>query len=768
MRNVRESAGPARTAKGVRPAASRVHALLALAVGLAFVACSEPTVRPPDDLRLVRDLLEDAAVAELAGPVSGIVFGTTENRRYLAVGWGRDQEDSAGTNVWAFGREAWLEIPIAASTDIVAEVEAAALSFEGAPPQDVEVLLGDRPVDSFRPGPALERHRVVLPMEHLRLGPNRIGFRFTWARSPLEVIPGNPDPRQLAVRFTRIGFRGVPDGTPPRASESTSGDSALDVPSGASGAWFFRCVEPAWIRLVSAGDLRAEVVRSEVEAAEISTAMDAGETWIPIAGGAEGDVCRFVVGAADGAARLTVLELHREGPRRARAAAAPSARPNVEPASKTDRSPGPPPDVLLYVVDTLRADHLSAYGYSRPTSPRLEELARDGIRFDRIRVHSSWTRTSMASLLTGRTPLAHGVIRRTDVLDAGVPVLAELLSEAGWTTEAWVTNGNVAEAFGLDRGFDRFHYLNESLERREFHRLADEIHAEVLPRLEGDPPPGRRPPRFLWLHATDPHAPYAPREPWSSRFAPGVGAERGLLDEVQPVFLGDSEAPEDARETWRALYDAEIASTDAAFGRLLDRLRESGDYENTLIVFTSDHGEEFRDHGGWEHGKTLYDEQLRVPLVIKLPGARRAGTVRRDPVRQVDVLPTILDVLGLPVPEELEGRSLLAEPVSPAPPVAAHVEIDRIQIEALVLDGWKHVVDRTPIETARRLQLYDVRRDPDELRDLWVERPVIAGWLAQELRRQRSGARSRAPDASEEADLDPDLRQRLEALGYLR
>jgi arylsulfatase A-like enzyme len=300
--------------------------------------------------------------------------------------------------------------------------------------------------------------------------------------------------------------------------------------------------------------------------------------------------------------------------------------------------PSPPiPNVLLFVIDTLRLDHLSCYGYGRFTSPYLDALAQDGVQFDQLMPPSSWTRPSMASLFTSTYPNVHGANDRPDVMRSGLDSLSGALGEAGYMTWGYVSNVNLLPNWGFGSTFDRYTDVNSMQPEIQEDSQQVDLALKALDYLHGSP-------WYLYVHAMGPHDPYAPTPPYDRQF------------QTDPM-PDDPEAA--ARRKVIDLYDGEIAYTDSQLGRLITALKEFDEYDNTLIVVLSDHGEEFWDHGGEKHGHTLYEEQLRVPFVVKFPNQAHAGKRLSGLVEMVDVAPTILDALALPTPEGFQGHSLL-------------------------------------------------------------------------------------------------------------
>ncbi|MCH2171961.1 sulfatase [Myxococcota bacterium] len=429
------------------------------------------------------------------------------------------------------------------------------------------------------------------------------------------------------------------------------------------------------------------------------------------------------------------------------------------------------PPIVVYLIDTLRPDHLSAYGYGRPTSPSMEAFARDGVSFQNALAQSSWTKPAVASLFTGLSPQLHGTLAPRDGLSPELPLLAEILQQAGYRTLGVVANGNASNAFGFGRGFDRYRQLPERF-TPEVHRRSDEVNQVVFRWLaENTDSPD---PLFLYIHTADPHAPYTPPRDYRKRFAPTVEEPGfGSLEHLRELAARNKPRPGEL-EGLRALYDGEIAFNDASFGALLERLREFGIYDAALIVLLSDHGEGFGEHGQLQHGKTLFGEEQRIPLMIKLPAAIAGSAARnvwlQEPVAQVDILPTLLDILNLATPPGGSGRSLVplmlraAAPAEPAPPIFSSFENEQISVES-VTQGDRKLIKISPRGAPSRNLLFDPQQDRGERRRLEAREPATAHRLNERLEalHREAASRTRAP----EVEIDEGLRARLEALGYL-
>lgn len=318
-----------------------------------------------------------------------------------------------------------------------------------------------------------------------------------------------------------------------------------------------------------------------------------------------------------------------------------------------------PADVLLIVLDTTRADHLSVYGYQARTTPNFDRLANEGERYESAYAQSSWTLPTIATILTGTPPHEHGAGRAGfDIFGIrdSVSTLAERLAGAGYRAGAVINvvwcNPRISS---LNRGFEHYDIATSDPSNRG-HRPAAETADAALDWLRsiGDDR------AFLVVHFFDPHLTYDPPPPHDSLFAHAgptpIAAGFGSADQVYQIRDGSLPLGPAQREALIARYDGELHYTDEQFGRLRAGMEALGRWESALVIVVGDHGEEFWDHGGFEHGHSHYRELLRVPLIVRRPGHRDARVVR-DRVRQLDIAPTILEHVGLPS-NDLAGQVL--------------------------------------------------------------------------------------------------------------
>lgn len=437
----------------------------------------------------------------------------------------------------------------------------------------------------------------------------------------------------------------------------------------------------------------------------------------------------------------------------------------------------PDAPVILISLDTVRADHLSVYGYDRPTTPGLESFAEEAVVFERFYHSGGGTLPSHTSMLTGLTPVAHAVRpshEAGNVLHSAWDTLAEQLRDAGYWTAAFTDRGWLRSKFGIDQGFQVFD--------DEGGRLV-----KILPKVERWLHQYHGEPFFLFLHTYDAHSqgkrlPYDCPAPWPETFTGGMSvdfdgcrgdlcASRYLLDLDRRLADG-SLAPEDAFTPEElayvvALYDGCIRYLDHQMTEFFAHLEELGVYDDSLIVVTSDHGEEFLDHGRLVHQQGGYDELTRIPLLIKFPGGRFGGRRVTQLAAMVDVMPTILDAVARETPRTVQGKSLMQilKPLQgDEEPVAVR---DAVHIYNVIrTDRWK-LFNRTQ-------ELYDLEADPEETVNLWDDHPDVVAELAarldERLRRDRKVRDdfTRAVKALEgDVELTSEEIEELRALGYL-
>ncbi len=369
-------------------------------------------------------------------------------------------------------------------------------------------------------------------------------------------------------------------------------------------------------------------------------------------------------------------------------------------------------NVIVYVVDCLRADHVGAYGYDLDTTPEIDRLAADSVVFEDLSSCASWTKPSTACLFTSTLPTFHQARTFDDALLHSRITLAEVFRKEGYVTAAWVANPVIdPRVFFFNQGFDRWVDMRSFEERSRRSHLHDmdpdaaDITEAVLPWLEAH----RRDQFFLYLHSLDLHYPYVARPPYDSRF---VSAESEGLDRD------------------RELYDAELAYNDGEIGKLLERLKTLDLYDDTAVLVTADHGEEFGEHGASRHGKTLYQQVLHIPGILKLPDSRFRGRRVKALASNIDSAPTLLEVAGIVAPKEFQGQSLLGDRSGRR--AVAELLAPNTVAYSMRDQRLKHIKVLVP-EPAE--MLFDLERDPAEEVNLLPSAPADGAALLSDLER---------------------------------
>jgi len=458
---------------------------------------------------------------------------------------------------------------------------------------------------------------------------------------------------------------------------------------------------------------------------------------------------------------------------------------------------------VLVVIDTLRADHLGAYGYARDTSPRLDALAADATLFENAVSPSPWTLPAVASIMTALYPSIHGAdtpsplgdarwlfdetFAPTSALDESRTTLAELLQAEGFATAGFVEGSFPAAVFGMGQGFDVYRDNDTPGVRFNVENLLDWLDEEQPERF------------FIYLHTVEVHSPYQPvaLQPLFAERNPGAPVayyERALEEErarfaaidFDPDYAGPIDG--DFRSIWSiaqaggrssrrdlehlvALYDRGIAYTDYWMGQLIDGLEARGLYDETLFVVTSDHGDEFLEHGGVEHSRTYFEEMLRVPLIVRDPREGRGEAVA-DQVGLVDILPTVLDSLGVDQDLTVQGRSL--RPFLRGERLPSRTEWGEASqvpgLRALRTNRWKYVRQSDPAGAPSEEALYDLVADPGEQTNRCERDRAVCAPFREQLRARDAELTALADElalpAPRPAELDAETRDRLRELGY--
>ena len=417
-------------------------------------------------------------------------------------------------------------------------------------------------------------------------------------------------------------------------------------------------------------------------------------------------------------------------------------------------------NILLISIDTLRADHLSCYGYERETSPHIDKVAARGILFKNTIAPSSWTAPSMVSLFTSTYPINHGVVQglvfrekqkkskqySQSVFSNELATLPEILKKQGYTTFGVSSNHNLQAKLGFARGFDYFKYRGYHLGSATAKHINELVYLwEDKIKKSGK--------YFLWVHYMDPHFPYDARSPWIERYIP----QSSTNDELQ------------AQSNLVAPYDSEINYVDSYVGELIQKFELD---KKTLLIITSDHGEQFLEHGRIGHSLSLHQEEIHVPLIIQLPGASEMVRIENQ-ASLLDIVPTILHILDTDLPEQTIGKVLLKDksPLNWLKTLfsrrgeARYIfsELDKKPtLKAIITPAWKYIYNYKN----KTDQLYRIQSDPNEHNNLAVKNPTQCNQLKKELLNWVSTAKT-YPVKNQSFELSQEEKEKLEAIGYL-
>jgi len=444
-------------------------------------------------------------------------------------------------------------------------------------------------------------------------------------------------------------------------------------------------------------------------------------------------------------------------------------------------------NVIFILIDTLRPDHLGCYGYSRNTSPNIDGLANQGILFKNTIAQAPWTKPSVASFFTSTLPSTHGVTwrGRNETLPKSMLTLAEVLKQNGYRTAAFSDNPHITRSNGFDQGFDTF-VENYSFLKGNAEPLTNKMLTWLRENAQEK--------HFIYIHYLDPHDPYQAPGTYRDMFLnkKEIDVSKTVKRGNTYVLNGESHLDRRMKEKLKSihpqdyplptplhiskkelnyligLYDGEIRYVDYQVGRIISVLKELKTYDKTTIIISSDHGEEFLEHGMFRHGYHLYDEIIKVPLIIISPHFNKTPLEIKTPVNLIDLMPTLLDLLNLPFPGSMQGKSIIplinqgkkAEPLS-----ISETSWKGARAQSVSLSEWKHINDIRN----ERIELYNLGEDSGEKNNLYLKEDEKAEKLSHLL----SNIISKAQPVTEKSkdkgkQLEKKQLDKLESLGYIQ
>ena len=421
-----------------------------------------------------------------------------------------------------------------------------------------------------------------------------------------------------------------------------------------------------------------------------------------------------------------------------------------------------PANLILIVVDTLRADYLSCYGNGFVKSPNIDKLASDGVLFENVISQSSWTLPSHATLMTSKYPIQHGALSYNNPLNESEITLAETLKKNGYITGAFISTTLVSSKFGFNQGFDTF---NEDLDA-DYQRPVTKFHAKSLQWIEKNY--GNK--SFLWMHYFEPHYPYLQHEPYTSSYESFFNkGEKGNFDYTHEWIkekFNRKEAELNIKDLNRlkALYGGEVSYIDEFIGELINKIKKLGLYDRSLIVLTSDHGESLGEHHLIEHGESLYEPEIKVPLIIKFPfnnGGIEKGKRIKLRVQLIDIMPTVLSVLKIKPQAMLYGSDLISSIINDRSfeDRACYSEVHNFK--SLSKGNWKLILS---LPVRGKPEFFNLKEDPSESENLFQMAFDRGESLKRELLKWIVTMNNPIPKT---VRIDNKTEEKLKSLGYL-
>jgi arylsulfatase A-like enzyme len=694
---------------------------------------------------------------------------TSDAQRYLVSGFSGPDSTGRYQWFWSNGSSSHLVFNLAEPRPIRFSFAAFPYLPHGDQQQFVHIRVNSAFVESILIEPVETEYEVVLPEGALRAGANEIELRYGWTAVPAQVQPGSEDNRELAIAYTHIDLASADPLSPPPRRVVLGDDAAtrgLLIERAEELTWLVWPPQHAELDLgwVAIGDnSRLEKTlpfRIEVDQDDGSSVLYEGvvsrlntiaRKRLPLPMEESQAVrIRLIVGDLPADVRWAWVEPRIEAP----------TEQMTDPATVPPETPAET-NLLVILLDAATRKHFGIYGGSATTTPSIDALSAESLVFDAAFANGSYTLAAMGSLFTSRLPTEHGLLEATDRVAPGLPTLAGTLADAGYDTAAFSGNPYVSMKFGLARGFDEvFELFLPERWNEGFVARADEFYTPVADWIHDK----RERPFFAFVHYVQPHEPYNAGSPelyeLDTRYKGSITGSQGQMIEV---FNGQIRLETDDVQRIRQLYTGNLRYADRAVGRLLDMLRAEDLLERTIVVVTADHGESLGERGTFGHGHTVDAELISIPLVMRLPGILNRHERVSDRVAGIDLMPTLVETLGVAVPEGARGVNFLDTPAderSGWPRSVGTVAGGRIGIVSVIAGSFKYSDD--PKSNRERLMGLPDQEDGANLR--W-DNPVTFAYLASEANRLRA---TRATPAYPHVTAVPEETiDALRALGYL-
>ena len=721
-------------------------------------ASVDPSSVPTNDsLALYQDLLSQIHLADIRFGGLWIDFGAPGRLKYTNgnwnSGWRRDRTLS-GETVTDFNRRGRLFVPVESTAALKLRLRAKAHRQTS-----VQTYVNGNALEGIKVGAEFTTATLQVPASAWRVGDNEISFRSN----------GNVSVDWLHLGEEASDTMKAKPFVPQVLDRTSDGVSrrALMLPASSSIDWHAQVPPNATLVFGVAGqkgghlELSIQPDDEEAKVRRFSLSDRFADQKI-ILKSLAGKIVRIRFVASEGDASISDLRVMRE-------------------VQKVESIKEPATNVIVVLIDTLRASKLQMYNpKSRVRTPSMDAFAQSGVLFARAQSQENWTKPSVASVLTSLTPMTHRTKEQSSKLPQSALTLGEVFQKKGFRTASFIANGYVSNAFGFDQGWH--HYTNYIRERRNTN--ASNVFGEAIKWIEKN----KNKRFFAYVHTIDPHVPYDPPDEFLKMYdaRPYVGQVKNrrthlMMDDAKKN-PGKYNFTKRDKERIEALHDGEISYHDREFGMFIDKLDSLGLKENTIVVVTSDHGEEFQEHGSWGHGHSVYQELLQVPLIVAWPGAIKARTVP-ETVSTMDIGPTVLQAAGVDVPQVFEGQSLLPFALG-GWTLGPHVAFsDFMDNRRVVVGGDSKLILRGNLRHA----FFDLGADPWEKNEMKGQKQPIAmrylrvllgqylgvpnrgDWRSPQTvgKHRRRQAAKRAPLKKEKQKMTPELCRQLVALGYV-
>jgi arylsulfatase A-like enzyme len=648
------------------------------------------------------------------------------------------------------------------------------------------------------------QYEFHLPANLLHYGSNHMTFKWKYSRSPRD-FGMNSDKRKYAVGFSYLSFQSRSKKNKKRKTLSKiqlnqkSRDPGIQIPQGGIVEYFldlpvesqlrFRLysmqkhLQNSVLHLAVYSETGKKIIRyfknqqfSSPKEQQLNLSPMANQTVKIVFTNSIRNHPNFTVSlinpavySSAGEGLLARLDDEKGGP---------GTKKNREQKSRKKK-----PHVFIYLIDTLRADHMSCYGYWRKTTPFIDGFAKGGILFKNCFATASWTRPAVGSILTGLYPNRHRGEDNEDRLSTEVDTIAEVLKSHGYTTIYITPNVNSSQLLNFDQGIDFYKFSKGGTHINKFYYSSEYLNSEFFEIIENNPELLNEP-LFVFLHTIDAHDPYTPKEPFLKFKKMDKERENlGLPDNIRMKKAAKQGLSREDIDYIKSLYDCEILHNDYYFRKLLDFLKEKNLYENSIIVLVADHGEQFDEHGGLFHGTSIYNEEIHVPLIIKFPHGEFSGKQTDMMASQVDIFPTIMDYLEIKTSSDVDGISLFNILTNNRFQRSLFVrerlnrdENHKNNFLGIIntTDKIKHIITYTDgfFITALNMESYNLAEDFSEKRDILMEKPggfrfKSIKFLADYFLEKMESLGFKEEEKVYPDTLPPDKIKQLRALGYI-